>query len=254
MPRTKEQQRPLSLRQVGRWLLGTALISGLLVGAVTGAAWLLTEENVPLERVRIEGDVRHTGETTLQRALAASLRGSFFSMDLDAVRRSVEALPWVSRASVRRVWPPALVLTVNERRALARWGANGVVSPEGEVFEPEVRSVPAGMARLEGPPGSAPEVVRQYRKITPQLREQGLEIARMTLSERHAWTLELDGGLRLQLGSQALEQRLERFLCHWPELRDEGVAEQVDLRYANGFSVRWSEEVVGSTVQVGLEG
>jgi cell division protein FtsQ len=253
MTRRKGKQKPTPTQWL-RWVLGGLLLSGLLVGTVGAAVWLQAPGNVPLERVRIEGDVRHTREQQLKLALATALHGSFFSIDLEAVRRGVEALPWIRHAGVRRVWPPALVLTVSERSALARWGEDGLVSPEGEVFYPDADSLPQGLPSLNGPQGSAPELVRRYGEINILLQLQGLQILALNMSERHALSLDLQNGLRLLLGNRDLEARLQRFLDHWPDLQNNGVAQQLDLRYAHGFSVRWSGQVAGSGGNTGAEG
>jgi cell division protein FtsQ len=90
--------------------------------------------------------------------------------------------------------------------------------------------------------------------MNEQLRPIGLEIRVMRKSDRHALSLELAGGLRLLLGNRDPESRLQRFLDHWPRLKDRGVAEQLDLRYAHGFSVRWSEQVADKGGETGMEG
>ena len=175
-----------------RWILALVLWGGLAGGAIWTLAWLATPHNVPLERVRIDGDFRHTKRVMLQKTLAAQLEGSFFSLDLDRVRSAVESLPWIEQASVRRVWPATLVVRVEERVALARWGGDSVVSPQGEVFRPDPSSVPPGLAILSGPAGSAREVVHRYGWMRRNLQRRGLNILRLELSGRHAWTLELD--------------------------------------------------------------
>lgn len=233
-----QQEQPSSRGTVIiRWLVALVLLGGLVGSGIVGAMWLAAPDNVPLERVRIDGELRHTGRELLRRTLAGELRGSFFSLDLEAVRAAVEALPWISRASVRRVWPGTLVVHIEEREALARWGDQAVVSPGGEVFEPEPQSVPEGLARLSGPQQNAPEVVDRYRWMRRRLAQQGLEIAQLRLSRRHAWSVQLRGGLWLHLGNRDLERRMERFLAHFPRLDEQRGLVQVDLRYSNGFAV-----------------
>ncbi len=239
---------------VGRWVLGLGLIGGLLGGLVWTFVWVLAPDNVPLKQVQIEGDIRHTGRERIKRALAPALQDGFFGLDLSAVRSAVEDLPWVTRASVRRVWPRRLVVRVHEREALARWGDNAVVSPEGEVFTPEFDSVPSGLAQLSGPEGSASEMVRYYQWMLGRLRDEGLAIERLTLSERQAWTLQVRKGPLLLMGNRELEQRLDRFLSRYADLASRGPAQQVDLRYAGGIAVRWLEQPAEGTGQMGAEG
>jgi cell division protein FtsQ len=223
-----------------RWGSATALLGGLAGGAIWAAMWLGAADNVPLERVRIDGDIRHTKRAVLERTLAKGLRGSFFSLDLNTVRRALEDLPWVTRASVRRVWPATLVVRVEERRALARWGEDGVISPEGEVFTPDPDSLPKRLAILAGPLDSATNIAKRYGWLRQRLSAREMEIARLQMSDRHAWILELRDGPRLYFGNRDFEPRFERFLKHYPRLAAQGAVEQMDFRYANGFAVRWA--------------
>ncbi len=232
------EQRP----RMRRWILAALLLGGLGCGAIWGASWLLMPASLPLERIRVEGEIRHTREELLKRTLAGRLQGGFFSLDLQRVRAAVEDLPWVTLASVRRIWPGTLVVWVKEREALARWGDEGVVSPEGVIFVPEPGTVPRRLAWLSGPADSAPEVVDAYQRLRQRFGEQGMEITRLALSGRHAWSLTLADGMQLHLGNTEVEQRLQRFLKHLPELRRQGTLEQVDARYANGFAVRWQAQ------------
>ncbi len=234
----QQEQKPTRGAVIGRWLIALLLLGGLAGGGIVGVVWLAAPSNVPLERVRIDGGLGHTRRELLRHTLAGELRGSFFSLDLDAVREAVESLPWITQASLRRVWPGTLVVHIEEREALARWGDDSVVSPRGEVFKPDPGTVPKGLAGLSGPLQSAPEVVKRYTWMRRRLADRGLGIARLQLSGRHAWSVQLRSGLWLHLGNRNLEQRLERFLSYFQWIAAYDELAQIDLRYANGFAVR----------------
>lgn len=242
--------------RLGRWLLAALLFGGLASGALWGGAWLLTPNNVPMQRIRVVGEIRHTRQALLEQTLASRLQGSFFGLELEQVRAAVEALPWVTRASVRRIWPSTLEVWVKEREALARWGKDGVVSPEGVVFMPESGTVPPHLAHLSGPSDSAPEVVDGYNRMRRRLQQPGLglDIARLQLSERRAWTLDLNNGVRLYLGNIDVDQRLNRFLKQLPGLAQQGEMEHVDARYTNGFAVRWKPRLDTLAMTAGSKG
>jgi cell division protein FtsQ len=239
--------------RLARWVLALGVLGGLVGGGVWGAAWLLLPSNVPFALVRVDGDIKRTKRELLERALTERLTGSFFSLDLAAVREAVESLPWVTRASVRRIWPGTLVVWVQEREALASWGERGAVSPEGEVFWPDPDSLPSGLPRLSGPEGSAPQVVERFRALREQAARHGLELRGLALSDRHAWSLELGGGVRVSLGTRNLDQRLGRVLRYLPQLVEEVGALRVDARYANGFAVLEGAPAKGDP-SVGAEG
>ncbi len=71
--------------------------------------------------IRIEGPLVHTDVAALRAFAAPKVAGNFFTLDLAQARAAFEAVPWVRRASVRRVWPNALEVSVEEHRAAALW-------------------------------------------------------------------------------------------------------------------------------------
>jgi cell division protein FtsQ len=83
------------------------------------------------------------------------LTGNFFTVNLDATRAAFERMPWVRSASLRRLWPDGVELSIEEHRAVARWtpqdGESRLVNRQGEVFPPAPRTA----AAPDGPEGSA---------------------------------------------------------------------------------------------------
>jgi len=155
---------------------------------------------------------------------------------LASVREAARRLPWVRDASVRRRFPDGLEVTFDAYDALARWGANALVSSRGEVFTAPYEG---RLPRFQGPEGSAPTVAQQYAVIAPILAPLASPIAELHLSARGAWQVLLESGLTLELGRGDVASRLARFVTAWPGLEARGVqTKHADLRYANGFALR----------------
>lgn len=218
-------------------------IANVLFGlALALAAWGLTVTVVrlpafTLRELRIEGDAARVAATDIEAAVSREAAGTFFTVDLDTVRKGLEQLPWVRAATVRREWPARLAVTVEEHRPLARWAAGGFVSTRGEVFRaPFDEPVPV----FSGPPGSAAELARQYGQFSRMLAPVGQRIAQLTFSARGAWQVKLVDGLIIELGREDVQGRLARFVAVYRH----GIAalavrpEYVDLRYRDGFAVR----------------
>jgi cell division protein FtsQ len=70
-------------------------------------------------------------------------------------------------------------------------------------------------------------------------------IARVEMSDRGAWVVELTGGTTLVVGREELDQRLSRFTRAFDHFLKESweKVDSIDLRYTNGFAVR--EKAVG---------
>ena len=215
-----------------------------------GAYTLIHSPLLPLRHLALQGEVTHVTREQAERAARTGAAGTFFSVDLDAVRRAFEALPWVRKVEVRRLWPDRLEVSIEEHVALARWGvdaqARRLVNTHGEVFEGELPGVER-LPQLAGPGGSAQEVARRYAEFRQALAPLKLEPRQVTLSPRYAWQLRLSNGLTLELGRDQLKepvlQRLARFAAFYPRTlgKLERRLEYVDLRYPSGFALRVPE-------------
>ena len=227
-----------------RWIL---LLLALGLGASGLVSWLgehwRTPRVLPLDTVRFDGELARVRESQLREALRGRLEGGFLGVEVAAVRRGVESLPWVATASVRRIWPDALQVTVREQKPVARWGGVALMNADGQVFQP--RTLPEQpLPALAGPPGSASRVLARFREFEAMLSPVALQPTGLTLDERRAWTLELAGGGRIRLGREAVTERLRRFVAAWPALSEaqQKRLAQADLRYPNGFALRWQDE------------
>lgn len=218
--------------------LAAGVLAGLTLLAVcaAGVSKLLRSEAFPLRAVELTGPAHHITREQAEAAVRGHLRGNFFSVDLGEVRTAVEALPWVRRATVRRVWPDRLEIAVEEHVALARWGADELVNTFGERF---AGRAPAGLPLFVAPPGSEAQVAYYYLRFAGTVAPLETSLERVVLTPRLAWQLRLANGLHLVLGrdAAAAEARLRRFVAAYPALKTKG-HETVDLRYPNGFALR----------------
>lgn len=196
--------------------------------------------------------------TPAQIELAAkSLTGNFFTVNLDAVRTSLEKQPWVRRASVRRRWPDGIELDLEEHVAAARWQQGSsemhLVNRQGEVFLAQATPAQAPLPLFSGPEGSAPQVLARYREFSVLLSQQGRMLRAVMLSPRQAWQLHLADGLTLELGrdqpNHPIEERLARFIGSYAavQARVNTAISVIDMRYPNGFALRPRSNIKGNT-------
>lgn len=236
--RSPQYSRPGWIRQ---WLAGVLLFAAMAGAGGWAVSRITDPQLLPLRVVHIEGELQYLRTPSLERAVAAHASGNFFRVDLEAVRRAANELAWVHLVQVRRVWPDALHMRVVEQQPLARWGRDSLVNLRGEVFTPEDGPVPLALPGLSGPDGSAPRVSSTFRSMRQRLEPLGLRVRAVHLNDRGGWQVELAAGVVLQLGARDLEVRLDRFVRLYPGLvaGAQSQPEEVDLRYTNGFTVRW---------------
>jgi cell division protein FtsQ len=223
---------------------GALTALALMVFAVAAMQLLLRSEMFPVREMTVHGGLAHTSRADIERAAQGRVGGNFFAVELAQVRAALEALPWVRRVEVRRVWPDRLEATLEEHVALARWAAGGLVNVQGERF---AGASDDALPQFAGPAGSEAEITRRYRRFTEILAPLARAPERVTLSSRYAWRLRLDDGLAIELGRDAaadrVEVRLARLVAAWPQTlaRMPARHEHVDLRYPNGFALRVAE-------------
>ena len=236
-PRWREVLDP---RLLGAFAGGLALVAL----AAVALSWLQDPATLPLEAVELEGRLDRVEGAAVRRAVAPHADRGFFAVDVAAVREAVEALPWAAEARVRRIWPDRLGIEVSEHRPLASREGGGVVSREGVLFHPEPETVPEGLPRFSGPEALAGDMAERFGELGRILEGEGLALRGLAADSRRAWRLELDNGIEVVLGREAWRDRLQRFLASWPETLQPmaGRIEAVDLRYTNGFAVRWEGE------------
>ena len=243
------------LSQVARVLTWGAL--GLLAYGAT--SWVAAQPWFALRTIEVKTPVAHVTEAQIRLVAERQVRGTFFTVDLESVRNSLEKLPWVREARVERRWPDTLMVSLTEHVPLARWNDNALVNEAGEVF---VAAAATRLPRLSGPEDSSAEVVAAYRRYQAALAPLGMTISELRLSPRRAWRLQLDNGMTLALGREQTDARLARFVALYPRLFGAQPATQnvaaaapgaaptapitpvtVDLRYSDGFAVRMPDGV-----------
>lgn len=253
--RSNRRVRPRrSWRLPWRGLAAAAIALGLVGGLTAGARWALDPHTLPVRIVQIRGDLAHVTENQLRDTLRPLVSSSFFLVKPAAIQKAVTGLAWVEAASVRRVWPDAVEVALRERTAEARWGDGALVSLGGEVFSPPLESFPPGLPLWHGPPGTHRLLADRYRRMQPLVVTVGLRIVELELDARGAWRVRLDNGLDLALGRRQEMERLARFVRVYPSGVEAWVQaiEQVDMRYSNGFAVRWRElDGAGGTAPLG---
>lgn len=223
----------------------------VLAALVSGVWWLSQRPMFALASVTVESmygiDLEHVNELTVRNGVLGKIRGNFFTADLEQVRATFETVPWVRRATVRREWPNALVVEVEEHEALGTWGEDGrLLSVKGDVFTANVAETEDEQAlpAFDGPPGSEKEVLARFNELRTAFAQVDLVPQELSLSNRYAWTVKLDNGMSVALGREqdrnTLRRRVQRLVGVYPQLvarLQEGRIDTIDMRYPNGLAL-----------------
>lgn len=227
-------------RQLNAVALGLALVAFAALGAGL-AVWMVRQPAFEFSEVVVTDAPARANAAQLEAVIRDELAGTFFTMNLDRARDAIARVPWVRRVALRREWPRRLLVTIEEHEPRARWNADALVNPHGEIF---VADFDGDLPKLEGADARAAELTARLDEWTAALAPLGLALREIHVSPRGGFRLRLagpTGPLDVELGRDEPALRLARFIAVYG--RTVGVLarggtriDRVDLRYRNGFA------------------
>lgn len=238
---------PNDVRLMNATAAGFAVLATLLLAAAA-VVWLARQPFFAIRSITIEGDVARNSVSTIRANAAPQLRGNFLTVDLGAVRRAFESVPWVRLAIVHRVWPNRLRVQLQEHRPVAFWGSDSgvdrLVNSFGEVFEANLGDVEDDdLPTFAGPEGSASHVLAMSARLDAVLAPLGAHVEALTLSGRGSWQATLDSGAVVEIGRGSDDEvatRAARFVATVGQVtsRYQRPLQYADLRHNDGYAVR----------------
>jgi cell division protein FtsQ len=252
---------PLAHLRVPRF---TGAVAGLvfLVGAATYG--VVKGEHIPAILTAIK-DTADAGANALgMRIATVSLSGqrqvsreaifaaagvtdhsSLLFLDVADARAKLEAIPWIAEATVRKLYPDRLQITVTEREPFALWQQQGkvkVIAADGTVLSETVEPRLASLSFVVGNGAAARArdflaVLDKYPTVRDSVR------ASIYVAERR-WNLKLKNGIDVRLPEANIEGALATLvrLDREKNLLSRDIT-AVDLRLADRLTVRLSDAV-----------
>ncbi|MBM4206451.1 MAG: FtsQ-type POTRA domain-containing protein [Gammaproteobacteria bacterium] len=231
--------------QAAKTLMVTGLMALIIWGMKQEAVSNKVTESLPIRYVRTEGVFQYLSKEEIKQALMPLVTVSIFDADMQRIHATVTQMPWVKSATVERVWPDAIDIKVNERKAFVRWGKDGLLTEHGELFMPSNVDQFNTLILIEGPKQQEAKTLEIMKGVKMALEDQALELAEFKVNNREAWEIKLKSGLEILLGRTGQLKKLERFLQTLAIFGSEKMAamQLVDCRYPNGFAVSWKPDI-----------
>lgn len=252
-----------------------ALISAVIVTSVAVTSWWAVREGIAgraLDKVKWDliafsedlgftvEDVlvigrNQTSRSDLMKAVRLARGAPIMAFDLAAAQRRIEVLPWVQSASVERMLPDTILLTVIERMPLALWQYKGrfqLIDSDGEVI------LRQGLGRFsdllvvvgEDAPENASELL-DILQTQPQLMDQVVSAFRVG---GRRWNVRLKGGIDVRLPAEKADAAWARLAEY--EARDGVLTRDVrvlDLRLPDRLIVKRGTNSKPEYIRAGQE-
>ncbi|MEM9224045.1 MAG: FtsQ-type POTRA domain-containing protein [Pseudomonadota bacterium] len=192
-----------------------------------------------LRQIQLTGQ-NETSDSAVIAAIGLGPGMTLLGLDVGATRDRLEALPWVTSATVRKTLPGTLAIEIEEAEAFARWRIDGrevLIARDGAVLADDVPYEFAGLPLVAG--RGAQEAVTDIRAVLenhPQIDARTK--AAIYVSERR-WDLRLENGATVRLPSVRPGAALQRLGALEREGAILGVGNViVDMRLADRTTVQ----------------
>ena len=223
-------------------------------------SWITSHSHFTLKNVVLEvmnTDNPNVDAQEIQQAIKTTLNGTILSTDLEMMVEQILDNPWVEQVVVRRVWPDTIVLRLQERRIIALWNNEHLISELGEVtnipvsdFRKVEKKLGCYLIKIEGPKNFLSKIVARAEIANNLLTTINKKLLHLRLTEQFSWEAKTTGGMTFRFGGDDLRgpmhYRLENFTKSYSnlanKLAEKGIGstqiQYVDLRYAKGFAIR----------------
>ena len=204
-----EKKRRLHHIPVVRMALATTAFG--LVGLAGYAGWLwqdvirhnalmLTADvGLRIERIEIEGRL-NTGKDDLNKAIATDWYSPIYAADLDAIHTRVSDIGWVKSARVARKLPNTLIITVEERVALALFQddrGHHVIDRTGAIIEGVAVEQFTHLPVIKGE--NAPTKAMDMLDLLKTESDLFSQVWSLTYQSNRRWDVYLRNNIRVQL-------------------------------------------------------
>ncbi len=203
--------------------------------------WIQRPENLTITSVEVTGDLKYLNQDSLKPIIQPYAATNLFLLEAKELETELEFNSWIYSASLTKLWPDKLRITIHEERPIAFWGEDSMLNEFGEIIDAELPEKSGQLPVLFSPHDNGRGMVENYLKIQRWTKGFPLKITEFSEDSRGSWKLKLDTGLTVNIGRVQQEKRLRRFVVGYQgELMDQiNKVHTVDLRYTNGFAVKW---------------
>ena len=163
----------------------------------------------------------------------------WFDVDVESVENSLYAIKGVDYALVKKVWPSTLVIYLFDRKPIAYWNNNQILLENMVIITPEVFSFNGNLPYLESTDIEGRDYIFEtYQNLNDIVKSNSLSILKVTY-KGNQFKLLLSNDTQVILGSSKLQSRLELFLESYKKVKDYKSVEYFDMRYSDGFTVKY---------------
>ncbi len=255
----KQQKRPQATRKkpvkVNRSLaawnfsfpwkaLGVMLfIVAPVIGLIATYHWINNPQNLTIKTIEVVGDLKVLNKSTLEPIIAPFVRTNLHLIDTKGLEKAIEENEWVYSAALTKIWPDKLIVKIHEQKPVAFWGKDAMLSKQGKIIHAVLAEKKGSLPMLFSPERKGRNMATEFLQIREWMKDFPVRLVEFKEDARGSWQIKLENGLVVKIGRNHHEKRIKRFMVGYRQTLISVVNKihTVDLRYTNGFAVKWKK-------------
>jgi len=231
-------------------LLWTLLFATPLVAVLGAYQWIQNPENLTIKSVEVTGDFTILDKKQLKPLIESYAKTNLFLLDVHSLEKEIEDNPWVHSAALTHVWPNKLIVKIYEQKPVAHWGQTQMLAENGEIIKASMAKHKGELPMLYSPNDKGRNMATGFMQIRKMMKGFPVKLVEFKEDARGSWRIKLENGMTLKIGRQHQAKRLKRFMVAYEQSLNEVLDKIsiVDLRYTNGFAVKWKKGLSADSV------
>lgn len=218
-------------------LVSTVVLLALLISAL---GWIIFSPNRVLKSYQIETKLKKVETSQVDKVVKPYLGQSFWRLDLDSLHAKIVQLDWVYHATVTRRWPSQIDISIEEQQPVVRWGKDGLLNKNGDIFYPTAIASFQNLVELDGDDGKSKQLLKDLVVFQAVFNKLGWTISKLVKNADNVWQINFVKHPQIELDETDWQHKLKRFIRAYPQIKEalRKNARLYDLRYSNGFAIK----------------
>tara|TARA_B100001093_G_scaffold31966_1_gene27627 strand:- start:222 stop:917 length:696 start_codon:yes stop_codon:yes gene_type:complete len=198
--------------------------------------------NFPINHITLGQKALNVNESDIFKIAESYLKNkSFFNINMDYLKNSIEKVDWVRNANIRRSYPNKVIIFIEEYKPVAVWNNDFYISENGNIFS--ANKIEKKLPKLSSFANRNIIIFEYFSLISDGILNNKIneKIYQIKEDEIRSLTVSFASNIAVKFGSQNIKERIDIFLKVYKTLNSSDLKKirYIDMRYSNGFSIGW---------------
>ncbi|QIV95396.1 FtsQ-type POTRA domain-containing protein [Allofrancisella inopinata] len=163
----------------------------------------------------------------------------WFDLNIEDIEKHLYRMQGVDYILVKKVWPSTLVIYLYNRKPVAYWGNNKILLDNMNIIKPAIFNYDQELPYIQSnDENNRHYIYETYQKLNDIAKANSSEIIEI-FYQGNQFKLQLLNDQVVILGSRNLNLRLKEYFRNYKRVKDYESVEYFDMRYANGFAIKY---------------